>query len=81
AFDKFCLLADDSNQVPKLRKKKYQNFKLSKAEWTLVELMHEVLAVTGLLPGLENLRKWYKRTDNSNTYFICSGMSLASFSF
>ncbi|KIJ51774.1 hypothetical protein M422DRAFT_244123 [Sphaerobolus stellatus SS14] len=44
AFDKFCLLADDSDQVPKLRKKRYINFKLSRAEWTMIELMQEVLA-------------------------------------
>ncbi|KIJ28842.1 hypothetical protein M422DRAFT_54449 [Sphaerobolus stellatus SS14] len=43
AFDKFCLLADDSDQVPKLRKKRYINFKLLRAEWTMIELMQEVL--------------------------------------
>jgi hypothetical protein len=27
--------------------------------------------------GLENLKKWYHRTDDTDAYFICLGMCLA----
>ena len=27
-----------------------------------------------LIEGLDNLTKWYKKTDDSTTYFICLGM-------
>jgi len=27
-----------------------------------------------LLEGLENLAKWYKKTDDSGAYFICLGV-------
>jgi len=26
-----------------------------------------------LIEGLDNLAKWYKKTDDSTTYFICLG--------
>jgi len=27
-----------------------------------------------LIKGLDNLAKWYKKTDDSTAYFICLGM-------
>jgi hypothetical protein len=27
-----------------------------------------------LIEGLDNLAKWYKKTDDSTAYFICLGM-------
>jgi len=27
-----------------------------------------------LIAGLDNLAKWYKKTDDSTAYFICLGM-------
>jgi hypothetical protein len=38
-------IADDSEEVPDLRRKKYQDFRLSKPDWVKMELMHEVLQV------------------------------------
>ena len=39
-------LADDSKEVPKLKKKSYFEFKLSQEDWTKIELMHKVLHVS-----------------------------------
>lgn len=45
AVDKFCLVADSSTKVPKLKKKKYYDFKISLDEWEILSLTHEVLKV------------------------------------
>jgi hypothetical protein len=39
-------LADDSEEVPKLKNKSYSDFKLSREDWAKIELMHEVLRVS-----------------------------------
>ena len=44
-MNRFIQLADDSDEVPELREKKYQDFRISRSEWTKLELMHEVLQV------------------------------------
>ncbi|KAF8801155.1 hypothetical protein BYT27DRAFT_7342075 [Phlegmacium glaucopus] len=43
AVNKFCLVADTCGQVPKLQNKAYSDYYLTSAEWTLLELMREVL--------------------------------------
>jgi hypothetical protein len=45
---KFIQLADDSAQVPKLRKKRYGDYKLTPDEWTNLDLLHQVLKVLTL---------------------------------
>ena len=42
----FAQLADDSEEVPPLRNKKYSWWRLSKLEWDGVKLLHEVLKVS-----------------------------------
>lgn len=44
AVDKFCLVADSSTKVPKL-KEKYYDFKISLDEWEMLSLFHEVFKV------------------------------------
>lgn len=44
-MDKFCLVADGSSKVPKLRNKIYTDFKLSLAKWEFLNLIREVLEV------------------------------------
>jgi hypothetical protein len=39
-------LADDSDDVPALRNKKYRRFLLSKDEWEQLKLLHEVMKVS-----------------------------------
>ena len=39
-------LADDSDNVPALRNKKYRRFLLSKDEWEQLKLLHEVMKVS-----------------------------------
>lgn len=43
-------LADDSREVPNVEKNQatYGSYKLSEAEWTLVNLIHEALNVCSL---------------------------------
>jgi hypothetical protein len=43
--NRFTQLADDSDEVPDLKNKKYRDFRLSKADWVKMELMREVLQV------------------------------------
>jgi hypothetical protein len=43
---RFTKLADESDDVPKLRNKKYSDFKLSKFEWERLELLQAVLQVS-----------------------------------
>jgi len=45
AVNRFVLLADESPEVPKLAKKFYSDFRLSRADWEKIEKMHEVLQV------------------------------------
>lgn len=40
---KFCALADD--QLPKLKNKKYSEYKIEPDEWKLLDLVREVLQV------------------------------------
>lgn len=48
AIDRFTQLADDSDEVPNLKKKEYRHYRLNKDEWTQLELMREVLQVCPL---------------------------------
>ncbi|KAF5380029.1 hypothetical protein D9615_006171 [Tricholomella constricta] len=43
AINHFVQLADDSDEVPTLRRKSYTDFRLGKQDWRKLELMHEVL--------------------------------------
>jgi DUF971 family protein len=45
-LDRFVQLADDSEEIPKLKNKSYSEFKLSWEDWKKIELMHEVLHVS-----------------------------------
>ncbi|KAH9007507.1 hypothetical protein EDB83DRAFT_2532639 [Lactarius deliciosus] len=43
AVNKFVLVADDSDRVPKLKNKSYFDYRITPDEWKLLELMQEVL--------------------------------------
>lgn len=45
AVNRFVQLADDSDEVPALRNKKYADFKLTPQEWVMIDRIHEVLQV------------------------------------
>ena len=42
----FTLLADSSEDVPPLQKKKYRSFLLSKLKWEQLKLLHELMKVS-----------------------------------
>ena len=46
AITRFTQLADDSDEVPALRNKKYSWFRISKDEWEQLKLLHEVMKVS-----------------------------------
>ena len=130
-------MADDSDEVPPLKRKRYADFCLDRKDWERMKLMKEVLQVhntfhlisalanhfsvqepasatqtfssssdptvwrtipilefmiktwenmvakgqfeivhDALTEGLNNLAKWYKKTDDSVAYFICLGTLL-----
>jgi hypothetical protein len=139
--NRFIQLADDSDEVPKLKGKSYADFRLSAQEWMELDLMREVLQVchfplsftcnyayvlhtkepadaqqsfsatreptvwrtipvleylqetlqnmansskfsrfsTAIEAGVSNLSKWYDKTDDTDVYFICLGMSYIYF--
>ncbi|KIK36413.1 hypothetical protein CY34DRAFT_94422, partial [Suillus luteus UH-Slu-Lm8-n1] len=75
-INRFIQLADESDEVPNLKGKLYADFRLSAPEWTELELMREVLqepadAQQTIEAGVINLHKWYGKTDDTDTYFIC----------
>ncbi|KAJ7815702.1 hypothetical protein B0H14DRAFT_3745409 [Mycena olivaceomarginata] len=43
AIDQFVNSADDSEKLPSLRKKAYREYKLSRAEWDKIKMIHEAL--------------------------------------
>jgi hypothetical protein len=43
--NRFVHLADDSDEVPKLRKRQYADFKLTNSDWLQLSLIHEALQV------------------------------------
>ena len=45
ALNRFTLLADTSEDVPRLTKRKYSDFNLSTEEWDLLKLVKDVLKV------------------------------------
>jgi hypothetical protein len=47
----FVQLADDSEDVPKLKNKMYSDFKLSRDDWNRLTLMCEVLRVSNIMLG------------------------------
>ncbi|KAG2743482.1 hypothetical protein P692DRAFT_20745381, partial [Suillus brevipes Sb2] len=84
--NRFVRLADDSDEVPNLRKKQYSDFKLSQSDWFQLSLLHEVLQQSwqnmaandkfssvahALHAGLKNLGKWSRKTDKTDVCFIC----------
>lgn len=46
AVIRFTQLADESEDVPTLRKKKYRDFRLSKLEWEQLKVLHDVMQVS-----------------------------------
>ncbi|KAJ7453409.1 hypothetical protein FB451DRAFT_1185218 [Mycena latifolia] len=87
AVNQFANSADESDEVPGLDGKCYMDFKLGKSDWLKIQKMHEVLQCwinMAALPkfadmapsieaGLENIAKWYRKTDDTDVYFICLG--------
>ncbi|KAG2029372.1 hypothetical protein BDR03DRAFT_880961, partial [Suillus americanus] len=71
AVNRFTLLADESHEVPKLRKKSYSDFKLDRADWKMIRLVHDVLKVAAIKKGLNNVEKYYQKANDSDVYFIC----------
>jgi len=51
----FVQLANDSEEVPKLKNKMSSNFKLSRDDWDWLSLMHEVLCVRSIKPFFSTL--------------------------
>ena len=45
AINKFCVIADSSGKVPKLKNKFYEDYRIVNQEWVLLELICEVLAI------------------------------------
>ena len=45
AINKFCVVADASGKVPKLKNKFYEDYRIGNQEWVLLELICEVLEV------------------------------------
>lgn len=43
--NRFVRLADDSDEVPKLRRRQYADFKLTNSDWLQLSLLHEALRV------------------------------------
>jgi hypothetical protein len=43
----FIHLADDSEEVPKLKKRQYSDFKLTQSDWMQLSLLHKALQVHG----------------------------------
>jgi hypothetical protein len=48
ALQKFCVFADE--KLPKLKNKKYADYKFEPDEWKMLDLIQEVLAVSLNLP-------------------------------
>jgi hypothetical protein len=48
--NRFVRLADDSDEVPKLRKRQYADFKLTNGDWLQLSLLHEALQVCRSYP-------------------------------
>ncbi|KAG2746077.1 hypothetical protein P692DRAFT_20741060, partial [Suillus brevipes Sb2] len=82
----FVKLADDSDEVPNIKGKCYADFRLDKKDWEKMKLAHEVLQKSwenmaalprfspvhdALQKGLANVAKWYDKTKDTSTYFIC----------
>ena len=44
ALQKFCVFADE--KLPKLKNKKYADYKFESEEWKMLDLIQEVLAVS-----------------------------------
>ncbi|KIM53831.1 hypothetical protein SCLCIDRAFT_138128, partial [Scleroderma citrinum Foug A] len=75
-LNKFCLVADNTSKVPKLRgNRKYLDYAISEEEWQMLELIHEVLKFHKLKKsigkGLEKMKKYYRFLDQNNVAFIC----------
>lgn len=116
AVNRFTNLADESKEVPNLRNKSYDDFKLDRNDWKHLALVHQVLkepataqqsfssakhpTASQTIPtlecladrwqemanddqyapiadaikhGLKNVDKYYKKTSDSDVYFICLG--------
>ncbi|KAI0706219.1 hypothetical protein BC835DRAFT_1260465, partial [Cytidiella melzeri] len=71
-LNKFCRNADDSSSVPKLQKKEYRDYLLTRQEWELIDLIAKFAPVKDALEaGLAKLQKWHCAMGCSNIYFIC----------
>jgi hypothetical protein len=118
AVNRFTNLADESKEVPNLRNKTYDDFKLDRSDWKHLGLVHQVLKepataqqsfssakhptasqtiptlecladrwqemandmqyapiADAIKQGLKNVDKYYKKTSDSDVYFICLGES------
>ncbi|KIK73745.1 hypothetical protein PAXRUDRAFT_177612, partial [Paxillus rubicundulus Ve08.2h10] len=69
--NKFCVMADNTSKVPKLKGKKYADYTISE-EWKMLELIYEV-PKGSIEKGLVKLKKYYQFLDQNNVAFICLG--------
>ncbi|KIJ15094.1 hypothetical protein PAXINDRAFT_77655, partial [Paxillus involutus ATCC 200175] len=69
AVNKFCVMADNTSKVPKLKGKKYADYAISEEEWKMLELIYEVLKGS-IEKGLAKLKKYYWFLDQNNMAFI-----------
>lgn len=77
AVDKFCLLADASSKVPKLKRKKYSDFKISLDEWEMLSLIHEVLKVPSYLSYKFDVSYILQETREAQSSFSSQGTPTA----
>lgn len=49
AITRFTQLADESEEVPTLRNKKYSSFHLTRDEWNQLKVLHELMKVSSFL--------------------------------
>ncbi|KAG2050412.1 hypothetical protein BDR06DRAFT_850715, partial [Suillus hirtellus] len=72
AVNRFTNLADESKEVPNLCNKTYDDFKLDQSNWKHLGLVHQyALIADAIKQGLKNVDKYYKKTSDSDVYFIC----------
>ncbi|KAG2034611.1 ribonuclease H-like domain-containing protein [Suillus americanus] len=84
AVNRFTNLADESKEVPNLRKKSYNDFKLDRNDWKHLVLIHQVLkepataqqsfssakhpTASQTIPTLECLADWWQEMANNDQY-------------
>ncbi|KAG2737443.1 hypothetical protein P692DRAFT_201733213, partial [Suillus brevipes Sb2] len=71
-INRFTQLADDSKEVPNLQRKTYSAFKLTQHEWLNMAGTSKFDSLsTSITSGLDNVSKWYRKTNDTDVYFVC----------